>query len=64
MAARLAAIQRAHPAVEIGSYPHLRDGRPGAAIVLRAVDAQDLSLATAAVAAMMRELGAEPREAH
>lgn len=62
MAGGLAAIQRAHPAVEIGSYPRMRQGVPGAAIVLRAVDDAELARAVAAVAAMMRELGAEPRE--
>lgn len=62
MAAQLASIQRANPAVEIGSYPRLREGRSGATIVLRAVDTADLSLGVAAVVAMMRALGAEPRE--
>jgi molybdenum cofactor synthesis domain-containing protein len=62
MAAGLAAIQNAHRDVEIGSYPYMRLGKAGAAIVLRAVDAQELDRAVGEVAAMMRGLGATPRE--
>jgi molybdenum cofactor synthesis domain-containing protein len=62
MAADLAAIQSANPALEIGSYPFMRQGRPGAAIVLRGVDAGTLAAAAEAVKSMMRGHGAEPRE--
>lgn len=62
MAERLAAIQRAHPEVEIGSYPRMRQGKASAAIVLRSVDQAPLGRAVEAVKAMMRDLGGEPRE--
>jgi molybdenum cofactor synthesis domain-containing protein len=62
MAERLAAIQRVHPDVEIGSYPRMRQGKPSAAIVLRSVDPASLGEAAEAVKAMMRALGCEPRE--
>ncbi|MFO0292413.1 MAG: competence/damage-inducible protein A [Rhodospirillales bacterium] len=62
MAERLAAIQRVHPAVEIGSYPRMRQGKPSAAIVLRSIDPVLLGHAAEAVKAMMRALGGEPRE--
>jgi len=62
MAADLAAIQKANPDIEIGSYPYMRLGKAGAAIVLRGVDPTTLAAATEAVKAMMRRLGTEPRE--
>lgn len=62
MAADLAAIQGVNPEIEIGSYPYMRLGKPGAAIVLRGVDQGRLAAATDAVKAMMRALGGEPRE--
>ncbi|MBL8697182.1 MAG: competence/damage-inducible protein A [Alphaproteobacteria bacterium] len=62
MATQLAAIQETHGEVEIGSYPYMRLGKPGAAIVLRSVEAAGLAAATEAVKAMMRALGGEPRE--
>lgn len=62
MAERLAAIQRDHPEVEIGSYPRMRQGKPSAAIVLRSVDRATLERAVEAVKAMMRDLGGDPRE--
>lgn len=62
MAADLAEIQKANPDIEIGSYPYMRRGQPGAAIVLRGVDPETLATATEAVKAMMRRLGTEPRE--
>jgi len=62
MAADLAAIQLASPDIEIGSYPYMRLGKPGAAIVLRGIDSERLAVATDAVKAMMRGLGGEPRE--
>ena len=62
MAAGLGAIQQAHPDIEIGSYPYMRMGKAGAAIVLRGTDAARLGVATDAVKAMMRGLGGEPNE--
>jgi molybdenum cofactor synthesis domain-containing protein len=62
IAAGLGAIQRRHEAVEIGSYPYYREGRYGLSIVLRSTDARDLAKAANAVRALMRGLGAEPKE--
>lgn len=62
MATALAAIQRAAPEVEIGSYPRMRAGTPCAAIVLRSIDAVALARTTEAVLAMMRGLGGVPRD--
>jgi molybdenum cofactor synthesis domain-containing protein len=62
MATELAAIQRAAPEVEIGSYPRMRQGRPSAAIVLRSTDAAVLARAAEAVLAMMHRLGGAARD--
>jgi molybdenum cofactor synthesis domain-containing protein len=58
----LGAIQGRQPNVEIGSYPYYREGRYGLSIVLRSTDARDLAKAADAVRALMRGLGAEPKE--
>jgi molybdenum cofactor synthesis domain-containing protein len=62
MAKGLGEIQDADPAVEIGSYPYMRMGKAGAAIVLRSTDAARLARAADAVKALMRGLGGEPVE--
>ncbi len=62
LAEGLATIQAAHDAVEIGSYPFIRDQRLGAAIVVRGTDEAKVDAAARAVAALARELGAEPEE--
>jgi molybdenum cofactor synthesis domain-containing protein len=62
IAAGLGAIQGDHEDVEIGSYPYYRQGRFGVSIVLRAIDEAHLDAAAGQVAALMRELGAEPTE--
>lgn len=62
MATALAAIQRAAPEVEIGSYPRMRNGMPCAAIVLRSTDAAALARTAEAVLAMMRGLGGAQRD--
>jgi molybdenum cofactor synthesis domain-containing protein len=59
----LAAVQAAHPQVEIGSYPYFRAGRFGASLVLRSTDAAALAACEDAVRDMVRALGAEPLEA-
>ena len=62
MAAGLAAIQDAHRDIEIGSYPWMRMGKAGAAIVLRGTDAGRLASATAGVRDLMLALGGQPSE--
>ena len=63
LAAGLGALQERYPEVDIGSYPSFRDGRPSVAVVLRATDDPRLAAAAEEVGALIRELGAEPREA-
>ena len=63
LAAGLGAVQARYPEVDIGSYPAFRDGRPSVAVVLRATDEPRLAAAAEEVGALIRELGAEPREA-
>jgi molybdenum cofactor synthesis domain-containing protein len=60
LAADLAALQAAHPEVEIGSYPYWRQGVHGVTIVAKGRDPDRVEAAIAAVAALMRTLGAEP----
>jgi molybdenum cofactor synthesis domain-containing protein len=62
MAGPLAQIQARYPDIEIGSYPFFRDGRLGAALVLRATDATRLAAGAEDVRAMIRGLGGEPIE--
>ena len=63
LAAGLGALQERYPEVDIGSYPSFRDGRPSVAVVLRATDEPRLAAAAEEVGTLIRELGAEPREA-
>ncbi len=56
VASLLAAVEKAHDGVQIGSYPFWRDGRTGANFVVRSVD-QDLLDTTAT--ALMAALDAE-----
>lgn len=62
LAEGLAAIQAAYPDVEIGSYPFHRGGRFGARLVLRSTEAERLAGAGREVEALVRSLGAEPRD--
>jgi len=39
----LRAVEQAHPACQIGSYPFFRDGRTGANFVVRSVDGDELA---------------------
>ncbi len=59
IATPLAAVQKAHPATVIGSYPYERDGRYATNIVVRARDPRDLDAACAAVEAMLAEVRAQ-----
>lgn len=60
LAAGLADIQARLPAVEVGSYPFIRQERLGAAIVVRGVDETAVAAAVAEVAALARSLGGAP----
>lgn len=60
IAAELTAIQARYPHVSIGSYPFMRDGRPGTSIVARSTDKAAISSALTEVATVMRNYGAEP----
>ena len=59
LAAPLAAVQARFADVEIGSYPFYHGGRPGCSVVARSAESERLEAAAEALAAMMRELGAE-----
>jgi molybdenum cofactor synthesis domain-containing protein len=62
LAGGLGIVQDAHSNVEIGSYPFFRDGKLGAALVLRSTDEDALEAAAEAVRDMVRGLGVEPFE--
>jgi molybdenum cofactor synthesis domain-containing protein len=62
MGGPLGEIQTRFPETEIGSYPFVRDGRFGAALVIRHPEQAMIEAAGEAVRAMIRELGAEPIE--
>ena len=62
LAKGLGEVQEAHASVEIGSYPFFRDGKLGAALVLRGTDEAALGVAAEAVRQMVRGLGVEPFE--
>jgi molybdenum cofactor synthesis domain-containing protein len=60
----LAALQKEHPAVAIGSYPFYREGAPapfGAQLVIRGRDARAVEAAAFALERMLREMGAAPQ---
>jgi molybdopterin-biosynthesis enzyme MoeA-like protein len=56
IAGPLAAVDAAHPDVQIGSYPFSRDGAHGSNIVLRSHDRAKLDAATAAVEKLFADL--------
>lgn len=60
LAAPLGDLQSRFPAVELGSYPFVREGRLGVSICGRSTDAAALQTALDAVRAVMRRLGVEP----
>ncbi len=58
----LAAIQKAHPDVALGSYPYYRaDGGMGVQLVARSRDADAVEAAAQAVESLLRGLGAAPQ---
>ena len=60
VAARLGALQERYPALEIGSYPFVRDGAFGTTLVLRGTDEEQIGQAGDELCAILRALGAEP----
>ena len=60
VAEKLAAVQARHRQVEIGSYPFVRDGKPGVSLVLRHTDVERIEKAAADVREMLGDLGALP----
>ncbi len=56
----LGELQARYPDTEIGSYPFFKDGRPGASIVIRALDAARADAAAEDVFALLIELGGKP----
>lgn len=56
----LAEIQNRHMDLDIGSYPFFTSGRFGTSLVLRGTDETLLEEAAVEIAALVRELGAEP----
>ena len=53
----LAAVQKQHPAVSIGSYPHFDGQRFSTELIVRSRNEADLSAASDAVMAMLSDLG-------
>jgi molybdenum cofactor synthesis domain-containing protein len=59
----LAAVERDHPACQIGSYPFFRDGRVGANFVIRSTDAAALDACAGDLAERLGAAGRETVEA-
>ncbi len=57
IAIQLAAIQKAYPNIEIGSYPHFRAGELGLSVVLRSIDKELLNEATEKVIDLIKKSG-------
>ena len=60
VAATLAAVEKAHPGIQIGSYPFWRDGKTGANFVIRATDSALLDRSAADLIAALTADGIEP----
>lgn len=60
IAAGLAAIQRRHPDLEIGSYPFRRDERGGTALVVRGENVEPIAEAAEEIRGLLRSVGVEP----
>ena len=60
VAARLEELQQRYPALEIGSYPFVRDGAFGTTLVLRGTDEEQISQAGDELCVILRALGGEP----
>ncbi|WP_046022002.1 molybdopterin-binding protein [Magnetospira sp. QH-2] len=60
LAGPLAALQNKFPGTEIGSYPFVRDGKLGAALVARSMDPVELDAVVNGLCEVIRSLGGEP----
>lgn len=60
VAETLDAVERAHPACQIGSYPFFREGKVGANFVVRSTDAAALEACLAELTEKLAEAGQEP----
>ena len=60
VAARLEELQQRYPALEIGSYPFVRDGAFGTTLVLRGTDEEQIARAGDELCVILRALGGEP----
>jgi molybdenum cofactor synthesis domain-containing protein len=60
VAEELGFIAARYPQLDIGSYPWVRDGKFGTALVTRGIDAATVSKAAEEIAAMMKAKGVEP----
>ncbi|WP_281301713.1 MULTISPECIES: molybdopterin-binding protein [unclassified Iodidimonas] len=60
LAGDLGLIAKAHPDVQIGSYPYYREGRAGLHVVVRALDQALIDRALHEIEAAVRRFGAEP----
>ncbi len=57
IAERLGELQKNHPDISIGSYPHFHDGKTGISIVLRSMDEGMLNTCEAELKDIILELG-------
>ena len=62
VATGLATVQERHPAVDIGSYPFMRDGRYGTTLVLRGTDVDELDDVLAQVKGLIVDAGETPED--
>lgn len=53
IAPEMAAVENAHPGVDVGSYPYFKPGASGTSIVLRGADVEELERALADVTARL-----------
>ena len=60
VAAGLEGLQERYSALEIGSYPFVRDGSFGTTLVLRGTDEDEIARAADELSTILRELGGEP----
>jgi molybdenum cofactor synthesis domain-containing protein len=61
-AAGLTALQDRYSDLEIGSYPYFKEGRVGAAVVIRGTDSGRIEVAIEDLKKLMRDLGGNPVE--